>query len=300
MIGIAGTKADPVILNFAARCTMRGVDFAILDLLRIAAEGEWSLTAPASQADFVRGDEQVELHELSGIYIRPIPLSRVPREMARWQGLTEGLYAWMEEADCRIVNLPTVSHQINSYKPAHYSWLAENGFLVPPSLLTNRVERLREFLAGGRAVVKPVSGVRATTRELTDQSAQRLATTQRPVLAQRLIEGYDIRVHVVHQDVLACAFHSSSIDYRSDRYAVREIVDVPGELAERLIAKTAEQCLVFAGWDFKVDGDGRYWCLECNPMPGYSYYDTQCLGAISDALIRELCHRPASGTNLPR
>jgi hypothetical protein len=36
-----------------------------------------------------------------------------------------------------------------------------------------------------------VSGVRATTRELTDQSAQRLATTQGPVLAQRLIEGYE-------------------------------------------------------------------------------------------------------------
>ena len=158
---------------------------------------------------------------------------------------------------------------------------------MPPSLLTNRVGRLREFLAGRRADVKPVSSVRATTRELIDQSAQRLATTHRPVLAQRLIEGYDIRVQVVHQDVLACAFHSSSVDYRSDRYAVREIVDVPGELAERLIAKTAEQGLVFAGWDFKVDGEDRYWCLERNPMPGYGCYDKECLGAISDALIRE-------------
>jgi hypothetical protein len=42
------------------------------------------------------------------------------------------------------------------------------------------------------------------------------------------------------------------------------------------------------GWDFKVDRTGRYWCLECNTTPGYSYYDRVCEGAISDALIEVL------------
>jgi predicted ATP-grasp superfamily ATP-dependent carboligase len=154
--------------------------------------------------------------------------------------------------------------------------------------LTNRVESLRAFLASGRTVVKPVSGVRATTRELTTESVERLARTQGPVLAQRLIEGYDVRVHVVNRQVQACAFFSPMIDYQSDHDAEREVIDIPDELAQQLMEKTAEQGLVFPGWDFKVHADGTYWCLECNPTPGYSFYDRVALGAISDAVIREL------------
>lgn len=51
---------------------------------------------------------------------------------------------------------------------------------------------------------------------------------------------------------------------------------------------SVEQGLVFAGWDVKLDREGRYWCLECNPMPGYSCYDRVGDGAISDALIKVL------------
>ena len=42
------------------------------------------------------------------------------------------------------------------------------------------------------------------------------------------------------------------------------------------------------GWDFKVDAEGRYWCLECNPMPGYSFYDRLGQGAVSRALVELL------------
>jgi predicted ATP-grasp superfamily ATP-dependent carboligase len=149
--------------------------------------------------------------------------------------------------------------------------------------------RLKEFVAAGRTVVKPVCGVRATTREIHVGSLDRLATSEGPVLVQRLIEGDDVRVHVVRDHVIACRFASSAIDYRSDHNAERSVVEIPPDLARRLVDKTADQGLAFAGWDFKVDRDGRYWCLECNPMPGYSFYDRVCGGAVSDALISELC-----------
>jgi D-alanine-D-alanine ligase-like ATP-grasp enzyme len=69
------------------------------------------------------------------------------------------------------------------------------------------------------------------------------------------------------------------------------MIRLPDELAELLIRRTADQGLLFAGWDFKVDSDGTYWCLECNPMPGYSHYDRVCDYTISDALMALLRQR---------
>jgi glutathione synthase/RimK-type ligase-like ATP-grasp enzyme len=229
----------------------------------------------------------VRLADLTGLYIRPIYLGRTPRQAARWQGLMAGLGAWMDEAELPIVNRPG-GNQLNSYKPAHYAWLSANGLLVPPSLLSADPQRIMTFVGGGRTVVKPVCGTRATTREIRTGDLGRLASSDGPVLVQRMIEGDDVRVHVVGDAVIACRFSSTAIDYRSDRQAERAVLDIPAELAGLLVAKTAQQGLSFAGWDFKLDRDGTYWCLECNPMPGYSFYDRVCEGAISDALIKLL------------
>lgn len=287
MIGIAGTKADPVMVHFAARCVLVDVPFAVLDLMDVVAAGDWQLSAPPDPADFVSGTETVRLADLTGLYLRPIYLGSTPAQAARWHGLMEGLGAWADETDLLVVNRIGV-HQLNSYKPAHYAWLSANGLLVPPSLLSSDPQRVRRFVAQARTVVKPICGVRATTREIRTSDLDRLAGSEGPVMVQRMIEGDDVRVHVVGDAVIACRFSSTAIDYRSDRGAERSVVDIPVDLARLLVAKTAEQGLLFAGWDFKVDRAGTYWCLECNPMPGYSFYDRVCEGAISDALIKLL------------
>ncbi len=287
MIGIAGTKADPVMVHFASFCVRKEVAFAVLDLMDLSRDGDWRLSAPPDPADFVSGAETVRLADLSGLYIRPIYLGNTPQEAARWQGLMEGLGAWIDESGLPVANrFGTIV--LNGYKPAHYAWLSANGLLVPPSLLSADVERVREFIGGGRTVVKPICGARATTREFGAGDLERLAMSEGPVLLQRMVPGNDIRVHVVGDAVIACRFTSTAIDYRSDKNVRRSVIDIPGDLARLLVIKTAEQGLLFAGWDFKVDADGTYWCLECNPMPGYSYYDRVCQGAVSDALIRLL------------
>jgi D-alanine-D-alanine ligase-like ATP-grasp enzyme len=117
---------------------------------------------------------------------------------------------------------------------------------------------------------------------------------------QRLIEGDDVRAHVVGDQVFGARFRSRAIDYRKDRAAERGPTRLPAELSRLLVRRTADQGLVFAGWDFKVDADGVWWCLECNPMPGYSFYDRVCGYTVSDALIG-LLRQPAGagGRSLP-
>jgi hypothetical protein len=287
VIGIAGTKADPVLVHFAAHCVAADVAFAVLDLMEVAEAGEWRLSVPPDDADVVSGSERVALPDLTGLYVRPIYLGTTPRQRTRWWGLVEGMTAWMDEAEMPVVNRPG-AHQLNSCKPAHYAWLAAHGLRVPPSLLTGDPARVRRFLADGRAVIKPVCGTRATTREIVPADLERMSATDGPVLVQRLIEGDDVRVHVVDEQTYGCRFSSSAIDYRSDRSADRIPIAIPAGLAGLLVRATAEQGLAFAGWDFKVDAEGSYWCLECNPMPGYSFYDRVSGGAISEALVRLL------------
>ena len=155
MIGIAGTKADPVMVHFAARCVAGDVPYAVLDLMETSAAGDWRLSVPPDPADFVSGAEWVWLAGLTGLYIRPIYLGRTPGHAARWHGLMEGLGAWMDEASLTVVNR-LGSHQLNGYKPAHYAWLSAHGLLVRPSLLSADPRWVREFIGAGRAVVKPV------------------------------------------------------------------------------------------------------------------------------------------------
>jgi hypothetical protein len=287
MIGVAGTRADPVMVHFAGRCVLRDVPFAVIDLVDLAGGGDWSLSVPPRATDVLRGVEVVRPAELSGLYVRPIYLGSTPAEAARWRGLMDGFTAWMDETPLPVINRPN-HHQLNSYKPAHYAWLAASGLLVPPSLMSSDPISLKDFVARGRTVVKPVCGTRATTREIDAADLDRLPDHDGPLLVQRLIEGDDVRAHVVGDQVVACRFSSDAIDYRTDRRSRRTMIDVPDDLASLIVANTAEQGLTFAGWDFKVDADETYWCLECNPMPGYSFYDRVCDGKISDALISEL------------
>jgi hypothetical protein len=199
VIGIAGTKGDPVMVHFAAHCVAGDVPFAVLDLMETSAAGDWRLSVPPDPADFVSGAETVRLADLTGLYIRPIYLGRTPSHQARWHGLMEGLGAWLDEAGLTVVNR-LGAHQLNGYKPAHYAWLSAHGLLVPPSLLSADPERVREFIGGGRAVVKPVCGTRATTREISLADLGRLARSKGPVLVQRMIEGDDVRVPVLKHD----------------------------------------------------------------------------------------------------
>lgn len=284
MIGIVGTKADPVMIHFATQCVHRGIPFAVMDLMDVCASGDWRLSTPPDPGDFVSGTEMVHLEDLTGIYMRPIYLGNTPHQSMVWRGLMEGLGAWLDETELLVVNR-LGGNQLNSYKPAHYAWLSMNGLLVPPSLLTADPQRARRFLAGGRAVVKPICGVRAVTREFHISDLDRLERSEGTILMQRLVEGDDVRVHIVGEDAIACRFSSTAIDYRSEGGAVKSVINIPTDLERVLVSKTAEQGLVFAGWDFKVDREGIYWCLECNPMPGYSFYDNVCNGLISDSLI---------------
>src|SRR5262249_51732839 len=147
-------------------------------------------------------------------------------------------------------------------------------------------EQLLDFVAAGPAIAKALSGSRGDCRVVTGADFESFDERSGPVHVQRLVEGDDVRAHVIGEEVVAVRIHSRADAYRLDTEAESEPWELPPDLAACLRAATRAFGLSFAGWDLRLDGD-RYWVFEANPMPGYDFYDQDLDGRITDALI---CH----------
>jgi glutathione synthase/RimK-type ligase-like ATP-grasp enzyme len=164
----------------------------------------------------------------------------------------------------------------NGSKPFQAQLIARHGFRVLETLVTNEPVEVIDFArAHGRLIYKSVSGIRSIVRELdvaADLDRIRGLATQ----FQALIDGDDVRVHVVGDDVFATAVHTEAVDYR---YAARDGREVEHH-AVQLDAETAARCVALAraldlplcGIDLRRTTSGDYVCFEVNPMPAFSYY----------------------------
>ena len=107
-------------------------------------------------------------------------------------------------------------------------------------------------------IFKSISGERSIVHELDDHFMGRLEHIRWcPVQFQAYVDGVDVRVHVVGDEVFATAVRSEDVDYR---YAHRSGHAPPRlEDAIRLSDATAERCvklsrrlgLVFTGIDLR-------------------------------------------------
>jgi glutathione synthase/RimK-type ligase-like ATP-grasp enzyme len=78
------------------------------------------------------------------------------------------------------------------------------------------------------------------------------------------------------------------------RYARRQGGDttirpyvLPDDCADRFLALTVSMGLLVAGIDLRRTPDGRWFCFEVNPSPGFTYYQDQT-GHPIDQAIAEL------------
>jgi glutathione synthase/RimK-type ligase-like ATP-grasp enzyme len=106
------------------------------------------------------------------------------------------------------------------------------------------------------------------------------------------VEGTNVRVHVVGQEVFATKIETDVTDYR---YASRQggeseltPTELSPELSERCVRLTEGLQLPFAGIDLKITPSGEVFCFEVNPSPGYSYYENNTGQPIARALARYL------------
>jgi glutathione synthase/RimK-type ligase-like ATP-grasp enzyme len=229
------------------------------------------------------------LERFSGIY------NRLGAEMeGRHQQKIGALFGeWLEISKAVVVNRPS-SMSTNFSKTYQLQKIREFGFSVPETIVTNDPCSAGAFWqAFDRVIYKSVSSVRSIVRLLTPSDLPRLESIiWCPTQFQQYIAGLNVRVHTVGHEVLASSIHTQAVDYR---YAERDGFELelrpfqlPSDVAAQCIRLSRALGLTFAGLDLILSEGGRYYCLEVNPSPAFSFYELRTGQTISRSLAQHL------------
>lgn len=250
----------------------------------------------------------VDLDAITAVYVRPVEPDLLPElagrqsdtpDVVRARRVHDALVALTEvataAADWRIANRLSAMAS-NMSKPYQAQAVLRHGFATPETLISDDPEEVAEFAGRhGELIYKSTSGIRSVVTRFDPVADRDRLSRLRwcPVQFQERLRGSDVRVHVVGDEVHAALVHSDAVDYR---YARRQVgADarltahrLPDDVAARCVALADDLDLPFAGVDLKLLPDGRVYCFEVNPSPGFPWYETEAGLPISTSLARWL------------
>ena len=292
MIVLFGLEDDPPITLLLEALQERDLPYRFVDLRALDCDGLQLDVGPAGLSGCLRtAGQSLPLEAVSGVYARPLSPGRQWRDPEAAQRANQGFdtfVAWLDVAPALVVNRPCAMNSNNS-KPMQAQWIGQAGFAVPETLITSCADEARAFWREhGRVIFKSISGVRSIVRELDEANAARLGLLgDLPVQFQAYVPGVDLRVHVVGTRCFAAEIESSATDYRYARGSEKtrlQTHDLPVDVASRCVELAEALDLPLAGIDLRRRPDGQYVCFEVNPMPAYSYYESNTGLPISLAL----------------
>lgn len=199
-----------------------------------------------------------------------------------------------------VINPPAVGIGIQN-KPTQLMAVARAGVRVPATLITDDPDSARQFAKGRNVIFKPVAGG-ALARRLDNEAAAGLDMIVRaPVIFQERVEGDDVRVTMVDDEIVSCVAIETpegTLDFRSDEaYAsgkgtYREVA-LPGEIIDAVRTTRRVLGLRFCGIDVRLDADApeAYAVLEANPSPTYLDVERKMGHPISERLLQALLRR---------
>jgi hypothetical protein len=300
MILLAGIASEPPLTLAIAAAERRGLAHRVLHQRDTGSAGiTLEIDGDRSRGVIELRDGPLALEEVTGVYHRltdpnALPEARRDPEGARRARAAHAiLMDWLETTPALVLNRAGPSAG-NASKPAQALQLARLGWTVPATLITSDPEEALAFRARhGRAIFKSASGVRSIVTEFTAANAARLWRLRvLPTQFQALVEGIDVRVHVVGDRVFPTEAASHAIDYR---YAGRtgpaarlRATTLPDDVAARCRATARALGLPLCGIDLRRRPDGEHVCFEVNPSPAYSWYEEETGQPIADAIIAHL------------
>jgi hypothetical protein len=279
-----------------ARFDVRDVEQIAVDV-RIGAGASGRLRGPGQELDLGR---------VSAAYMRPYSAceTAVVRAAAPgsalWRHAVEvdaAVTAWAELTPAFVLHRPSPGDGITS-KPRQREPIEACGFAFPPTLVTTDPAAVQAFAARhGRLISKGLSATRSIVTVLDADGEDRLEdVTTCPTQFQAWIPGDDVRVHVVRERVFATAIECRAVDYR---YASRDgaarsmtACELPGAVAERCVRLARGFGLDFAGIDLRRHPDGRWFCFEVNPAPGFTFFSEASGQRVADA-VADLLTEPS-------
>jgi glutathione synthase/RimK-type ligase-like ATP-grasp enzyme len=306
MILVLGSSRDHVFPQVTRHLQESGHPFVAIDEDN---PGRYSVQREASngQSAFrILGDNCTGQTPVASIFVRhAIARTIDPDQMQKMAQLQGEFNFMLRAAWCPILNSP--ANALSNYSKAYQvALLAQAGFDVPRSLVTNDPQAARAFWeeCNGQVVYKGVSNVTTLAQLLTPDNLSRLDLLPcSPTLFQEYIAGDDYRVHVIGDQAFVTRLVAENVDYRRVSLIENGPIQVePGKLApeiiNRCIAFTHSLGLAASGMDFKQQAEGRLVALELNPYPQFTFYDRRSGQPITRAVVDYLIRNQAGETNV--
>jgi hypothetical protein len=303
MILLMGIPSETPLRLVREALEARGADVGVFNQRDSAnSRINFSISDKGVEGELVMPEQRIDLTEITAAYTRLMDDLQLPEVEAapvdspvrsRVRALHDALYRWIETAPGRIVNRSEPQGS-NGSKPYQAQLILPYGFLTPETLISNDPDQVRAFHAShGPLIYKSISGIRSIVAELDVNDAERLERIRWcPVQFQQRVEGTDIRVHVIGEDVHATEIATDGVDYR---YAVRDggstelrAIELSDDIAKRCIALTKGLGLALSGIDLRRTPDADYYCFEVNPSPAFSYYELNTGQPISTSIAAYL------------
>jgi hypothetical protein len=307
VILLCGIPSEEPLARVAEALSARHAPYAIFNQ-RAFAEADVAVEIDGDTAGGTLrlGGQRFALDGITGAYTRLMDDRLLPELAAEPPGspmrahcraLHDELGGWLEVTPATVVNR-AAAMATNFSKPYQIQLIRAGGFAIPETLVTNDPELVLEFRCRhSRVIYKSTSSERSVVRELDEAALARLELIRWcPVQFQELVQGTDVRVHVIGQEVFATRIRCTSTDYRyasadSGTPPVLGAMTLPDELAARCVSLTRRLGLEFGGADLRLADDGRAVCFEVNPSPAFSYYEERAGQPIAAAVARHLCER---------
>lgn len=186
------------------------------------------------------------------------------------------------------VNPPSAIDR-HRYKTHQLFLMAQAGIPVPDTLVTNDPDAVKAFYKKhqGNLIYKPVSGgahtSKVTPEDVADDRLKDLALS--PVQFQECVDGVDIRVYLIGDDLFAAEIQAGTVDFRDNPDAPIVPVALPDEVAGqcRTLADLFEYR--FTGIDIRLTPDGRYVFIEGNPSPMFVHFENVTGFPITQSLM---------------
>lgn len=283
-VGIVGAENEAHTFHMKEVLEKRGIEVLVIDTMAFPEGATLSLIE-----DSVKYQGK-SIEDISTFYVRSVFFSHPPYDLEDFRNIKkldlDGWYedymaererqsllaSWLRSLSLkgkRVIN-PVESFDLHYLKPYQLALLRRNSIPVPASLVTNDSMELKEFKEKiGELVYKPVAGGAGcklmTEKDWTEKRLQLLRNA--PVLFQEYIEGENIRVYVIGNEIISSGIiHTKEVDYRGYEEAIEKI-KLPKEIEDMCIKAMGVCGMVFTGIDLKKRPDGRYVLLECNPSP---------------------------------
>lgn len=308
MIVVVSYADEDHTVEVVERLRRDGCEVHVLDLADVPGRSGLTMVWEDGGRPMLRLEAEsgpIDLDEVRVIWwrrLRPFELDASVAPQGRSFALSESAQAThglLDSLDCTWVN-PRCADEAAHRKPFQWTVARSVGLRVPRTLVTTNPQEARRFVEGigvGRTVFKAFIaslGAWRETRLVEAGDMERLDLVRfAPVIFQEYVEGVDLRITVIGEDVFAAAIDARATSYPVDmRMVVGEAevtpVQLPREVSDGLLALHRSLGLRYGAVDMRRTDDGGYLFLEVNPAGQWLFVERLTGLPISQALADEL------------